>query len=161
MNRHDARFAAWSLLLIGSAAAVLGVLMGSRATTTPRTEHRVTSSVPWRDRLDAVDAAIARRDPTAAVDAWREAYRLAVATRCWEAMAAVGDTAVRMQGLVGFPSTHPGGLRGEARQAYLSALFRARETGSPEGVLRVAEAFAALGDKEMAAQARAMAKERR
>jgi hypothetical protein len=36
-----------------------------------------------------------------------------------------------------------------ARQAYLVALFRARHERSVEGVLRVADAFGALGDVEV------------
>jgi hypothetical protein len=165
MVRVDARVGAWTLpLTVGSGIVALSLLL-TAGVTTPQPERRVTSQAPsaepWRQRLDAVDAAIARRDVTAAVSAWREAYSLAVATRRWEVMAEVGDTAVRMHGQPGFATAHPGGFRTEARHAYLSALFRARETGSTEGVLRVAEAFAALGDREMAEYARAMAKEQR
>jgi hypothetical protein len=40
-----------------------------------------------------------------------------------------------------------------ARQCYLGALFRAREQRSVEGVLRVAEALAQLGDLEVASGA--------
>lgn len=42
--------------------------------------------------------------------------------------------------------------RAEARRAYLAALERARATGSADGVLQVAEAFAALGDRSVAEQ---------
>jgi hypothetical protein len=37
----------------------------------------------------------------------------------------------------------------KARQAYLTALFRARDEGSMDGVLRAAWAFADLGDREV------------
>lgn len=46
------------------------------------------------------------------------------------------------------------GFRAAARQAYRRALFLARRDRSPEGSARVADAFTALGDLEVAAQAR-------
>jgi hypothetical protein len=39
-----------------------------------------------------------------------------------------------------------------ARQAYLDALFCARDRRSVDGVLRAAEAFAALGDRDVVVQ---------
>jgi hypothetical protein len=60
-----------------------------------------------------------------------------------------GDFAVRIG--------DTGGLRGpaaaRARGSYLTALFRARRDGSIDGVLRAAEAFAAVGDTDIADQA--------
>ena len=38
----------------------------------------------------------------------------------------------------------------DARQAYLGALFRARAEASLDGVLRATEAFATLGDRDVA-----------
>ena len=45
----------------------------------------------------------------------------------------------------------------EVRHAYLRALFCARDQRSVEGVLRVAEAFASLGDRDVADQVLVMA----
>jgi len=45
----------------------------------------------------------------------------------------------------------------KARELYLSALFRARQQGSVEGVRRAAAAFDALGDRDIAANATRMA----
>jgi hypothetical protein len=45
-----------------------------------------------------------------------------------------------------------------ARDLYLSALFRARDAGSLDGVLRLAAAFDSLGDREVALQALRMAR---
>jgi hypothetical protein len=39
---------------------------------------------------------------------------------------------------------------GKAREAYLAGFFRARQQQSLPGVFRIAEAFAALGDREVA-----------
>ena len=44
-----------------------------------------------------------------------------------------------------------------ARELYLSALFRARDTGSLDGVLRVAGAFNTLGDRDVTTHAVRMA----
>jgi len=46
-----------------------------------------------------------------------------------------------------------------ARTAYLTAAFRARRLRSFEGILSAAEAFAALGDREVAEQWLGVAKE--
>jgi len=88
--------------------------------------------------VQAVDQALARKDVAAAERAWHEAYLDALASRRWEGMIAVGDAALRM------------GARPKARQSYLLALERARAAGSAEGAQRVSQAFAALGDHEVA-----------
>jgi hypothetical protein len=103
-------------------------------------------------RLASMDAAIARGDRSWAIYEWHDAYALAFWTRQWEPMATVGDAALRMDALTGDPT----GFRAEARQAYLLALFRARDARTAEGVVRVAEAFDALGDTEATARARAI-----
>jgi hypothetical protein len=107
-------------------------------------------------QLAEVNAAIARKDVSRAILEWRDAYGLALGSRRWETMVEVGDAAARIDALAGLPSGHPTGFRAEARQAYLRALFQARSVRSPAGIERVAAAFAALGDKEMAARARAV-----
>jgi hypothetical protein len=112
------------------------------------------------DRITTMDAALARRDLSRAIHEWRDAYGLALGLRRWEAMAAVGDAALRIDALASQPAGPGRAFRAEARQAYLRALFSARRVGSREGVLRVAEAFAALGDAEMAARVRALAVDR-
>lgn len=107
-------------------------------------------------QLLKVNEALARKDVTRAVFEWRDAYGVALGSRRWESMLEVGDAAVRIDTLAGFPSGHPTAFRAEARQAYLRALFQARSAGSQEGIQRVAQAFEALGDREMAARARAI-----
>jgi hypothetical protein len=57
------------------------------------------------------------------------------------------------------PGTSLWGFRAEARQAYLVALFWARDAGAPDGVARIADAFSALGDDGVATQARRIAME--
>lgn len=103
---------------------------------------------PWAVHIQRVDHALARKDVSAAEQAWREAYGAALRSRTWEGMIEVGDAMLRIGGVVGSPQAPTA----KARQLYLVALFRARGQGSLEGVLRAAEAFAALGDREMVYQ---------
>ena len=143
------------LALIG--AAVLWSLAGTRVSLTSLelpAPVRVDRTTALSERLSALDAAVAERDRTGAVLTWWDAYGLALGTRKWDAMATVGDAALKVDALLNPGGPGPSGFRAEARQAYLVALFRARDAGAPEGIERVADAFAALGDDEVAAQAR-------
>jgi len=102
----------------------------------------------WREHLLRVADALARNDLEVAQLAWREAYAAALKARHWEGLVAVGD-AYR---LVGERGRYRKTSEAKARQTYLTALFRARTEGSLEGVLRVAERFAELGDREVVEQ---------
>jgi hypothetical protein len=137
---------------------VTGALAGLASVGAPRPHLAgrpdVPRVLPLPARLAAIDEALARNDTGRAIREWRDAYGVALGTRRWDAMAAVGDAAVRIDTRVARPPGGYTGFRAEARQAYLLALFRARDTRSPEGIARVADAFAALGDDEMAARAR-------
>jgi hypothetical protein len=103
----------------------------------------------WTESLDRIEAALAGGDATAALSAWREANAAALRTGQWEGMIAVGDAARRLGAQYGVPREY----LGRARQAYLTALYRARRDHSVDGVLRAAAAFADLGDREVLAQA--------
>jgi len=81
------------------------------------------------------------------VRSWQDAYGVAVASRRWEALLAAGEAFVR----IGEVSGHPDGARPNARHAYMAALMQAERQGSVRGVRAVARAFAALGDREVAA----------
>ena len=126
--------------------------LGAVQAAAPRSSER---SLP--ERLAAVDRAIARRDPSRAMYEWREAYSIALGSRRWEAMTAVGDAARRIDVLAAPGPSYATGFRAEARQAYLTAFLDARAAGSREGMERVAEAFASLGDADVSAKMRAMA----
>jgi hypothetical protein len=104
-----------------------------------------------------LDDAIARQDVSRATFEWRDTFSLALGARRWEAMADMGDAAVRIDALAADGDGRPTGFRAQARQAYLRALFQARSQRAPEGIERVAQAFAALGDAEMASRSRALA----
>jgi hypothetical protein len=143
------------LALVG--AAVIGALTGSPTddASLGRTGPvRVDRAAALSARLSAMDAAVTDRDRSRAILAWRDAYELALGTRDWEAMATVGDAALKVDALTGPAGPGVPGFRAEARRAYLIALFRARNAGAPEGVERVAGAFSDLGDREVARRAR-------
>lgn len=138
--------------LAGAKSTSGGGDLGAVHAAAPRSPER---SLPAR--LAAVDEAIARQDPSRAISEWRDAYSIALGSRRWEAMVAVGDAARRIDALAAPGPRYPTGFRAEARQAYLKAFLDARAAGSREGMERVAEAFAALGDADMSARVRAMA----
>src|SRR5438445_688949 len=106
------------------------------------------AQLAWCAQLKKVDAALANNDVSAAELAWRETYAAALKSRHWEGMVAVGDAYRQVGDAGGFHHA----ARAEARQSYLTALFRARGEGSVDGVLRVAERFAELGDRDVVEQ---------
>jgi hypothetical protein len=69
-------------------------------------------------------------------------------------MVAVADTYRALGARAGFPAC----AVAKARQAYLTALFRARSEGSLAGVLITADRFAELGDREVVEQCIRVAK---
>jgi len=147
------------VLAMGSIA--LASLVAGRAPLSADRAFEALPAVAERTlsmHLASMDEAIARNDPSRAVFEWRDAYGVALRSRRWDAMAAVGDAALRIDTATSAPTGHPTGFRAEARQAYLKALLDARAAGSLEGIERIAASFAALGDTHMAAQARALAK---
>lgn len=111
------------------------------ASATPATEPGHRPPV-WAAYLEMVDAALAQHDVRTAVRAWREAHAAALRTRAWRPLAEVGDAVIR----IGRADGYRPGYVAQARETYMAALVRARAGRSVEGVLRVAESFAALGD---------------
>ncbi len=154
----------WSAIVLPIVAitTVAGLVLGGLApngSSTANLDRPVSDDRPepaLPQRLAAMDAALGRMDLSQARHEWREAYGLALRGRRWDAMAAVGDAAVRADALARGPLGHSTGFQPEARQAYLRALIQAQREGSPEGVTRIADAFAALGDSDVAARVRGM-----
>lgn len=104
--------------------------------------------------LTEIEAALDRGDHGAAVAAWHDAYGAALAARSWQGLLAVGDASLRIGGAT---ATRPASIA-TARQLYLHAFFRARAHHSVSGMVDTAERFAALGDREVAAQCLAAAR---
>jgi hypothetical protein len=97
----------------------------------------------WSVPLDQAEAALGRGDRLAALRAWSEAQAAAIRSAHWEGMLAVGDASRRFG---------PDG-RARARQAYRTALFRARREASLDGLLGAATGFGELGDRDVLAYA--------
>jgi hypothetical protein len=96
-------------------------------------------------RLREADASLAAGAGQTALVRLRAAHHAALRTERWDAMAEVGDAARRASAM----ASPPGRAVAMASRAYLAGLARAREQRSLDGVLRIAEGFAALGDREM------------
>lgn len=111
-------------------------------------EPQVADEAPWVPYLQRVEDALAQKHMSAAQQAWRDAYGEAFRSRRWEGLLEVGDAYLRIGEVARTRET----AEATARRTYLVALFRAHQQGSPEGVLRIAEAFARLGDREVVEQ---------
>ena len=108
----------------------------------------------WAASLRRVDDALAAGRPAEAAAAIHQAYLEALGSRRWQGMVEVGDVARRVGQATAAERTYDP----LARQAYLIALFRARHERSVEGVRRVADAFAVLGDHDVAKQCERVAR---
>lgn len=106
------------------------------------------SSGPWREYIRTMDEALAEANATAAVRAWRNAYAAALGTPGWRGLVEVASASLRIGSIPGFGKAS----EARARETYWTALFRARQQGSLNGVLEAAEAFGALGDRTMVEQ---------
>jgi hypothetical protein len=133
-----------------------GSLTGARAAAHAELERK-ESAVPAgrngdgelvRAHLRLVDAQLDAGRIDGAVLAWRDAYGAALESRRWDTMISAGDAFVKIARAAGTPA----GARMNARDAYLTALIRARRDGSVEGALRSAEAFAGIGDRAVVEQ---------
>jgi len=109
----------------------------------------------WTAPLQQMDEALAAGDVRLAERAWYDAYGQALGSRRWESMVEAGDAALRIRAVAKAQRL----AAPTARQAYLTALVRARGQRSVDGVLRAAEAFARLGDDEVVEQALQIARD--
>jgi len=137
----------WPVQFIVAVAAMIALMLLVVIVSEVIAGHAVAaeSQIAWKTHLDKVEDAVSKNDLTQAVMLWPEAYAAALRSRHWEGMVAVADVYRRLGGLAGFGRAS----EAKARRIYLAALFRARQEGSLDGVLRVAEAFADLGDREV------------
>ncbi len=100
---------------------------------------------PWTPSIQQVDAALARKEYSAALRAANDAYALALGTTRWDGMVSAGDLYRRIGEATGLRRS----FDTKAREAYQKAFFRARQQASVDGVLRAVEGYAALGDLQM------------
>ena len=107
----------------------------------------------WREALERAGAALAEGNAREAHQAWEDAYRAALRDRTPESLLAVGRAYLR----IGETTRGRQAALSQARRICLVALFQARERDDANGVALAAEAFAALGDREVADRAFAVA----
>jgi len=143
-----ARVGIWFGLIVamGTALTMVTALRTSRMLVAPHAAAEAVGAETrpaWQMALDTMDRALAAGDISGAEMAWRNAYGLAIRSRQWQALLATGDGSLRIADhiLVKQPE------RARAAEAFRSALFLARTQHSVDGVLRVAEGFARLGDE--------------
>lgn len=133
-----------AVALFGCAAVVLAVLAWRADPQSP---------ADWAAPLERLEAALSQDDLREAQAAWADAYRAAMWARDPDGMLATGRAWIRIgeasrEGLAAVP---------EARRLFLAAFAQSRERGDADGVARAAEAFARLGDREIAERAFALA----
>jgi hypothetical protein len=143
-----ARIAPWVALGAATVLIPLGVLALRDVKANHEPALRGPSSPAWHAHIGAVHDALARADVSAAAQAWHAGYPAVLENRGWESLLEAGDAYLRL----GEASGTRQAAEVRARDLYLRALFRAREVVSIEGVLRAAEAFTALGDREVVEQ---------
>jgi hypothetical protein len=132
---------------------VLVVVTSRRTSGSPTLRAEAGGADDWATYIAAVDRALEARDLGLANRQWRDGYGAALRSQRWEAMLAAGETALR----IGRASRTPAAMEADARQCFLTALFRARAQRSVDGILLTAEAFAQLGDIAVAEGALRMA----
>jgi hypothetical protein len=134
---------------------VIPVAVTSRYTSgSPASRSETAPADDWTSSMVAVDRALEARDLGLASRRWREGYGAALRSQRWEAMLAAGETALR----IGRASRTMASVEAaDARQCFLTALFRARAQRSLDGILLTAEAFGQLGDIAVAQGALRMA----
>ena len=135
--------------------AVAAVLAALEMTLARVGDPSAKEEAPWISPLRDMDDALAHGDFSTATTARHKADLAALASPAWEGFLAVGDGALRLGEARGARS----GMEHEARRAYLSAMVRARNARSLEGTLRVTDAFARLGDRDMVEQGARFARE--
>jgi len=100
----------------------------------------------WGTHIDEMDEAVAANDTSESIRAWRRAYSAALSHPSWLGLFAVATAALRIGTLPSLTQS----AASLSRESYWIAFFRARQQRSLTGVLRTAEAFAVLGDRDAA-----------
>ena len=129
-------------VVLGAIVVALGLVEAFSATASATAD---TPETAWALELVTVNEAIADRDLRRAMRAWSDAYRATRATRSWRGMLEVGDAYLRIGDTWGLRKD----AMPKARELYLAAFFGARQERALDGVLRAAESFAALGDRDV------------
>jgi hypothetical protein len=109
----------------------------------------------WREALRRAETAFASGDAREAERAWEESYRAAMRPGAPEGMLALGHAYLR----IGVAVRDPQAAVARARQIFLQVFVQARERRDAKVVADAGEAFASLGDREVADRIFAVAME--
>lgn len=143
----------FAIVVIALVAMVAAAIWQAERRGAEREAEASVDRTIWGPYLREFDVAVAAGDSAMAMRLWREGWHASLATREWQGPLAAGDAALRLGDLLG----SRGLTLADARRAYRASLYRARAQGSVEGILRAAEAFAAIGDGDAADAARRIA----
>ncbi|MCI0546660.1 MAG: hypothetical protein L0027_05195 [Candidatus Rokubacteria bacterium] len=116
-----------------------------RGQTSDVQAHDTALTSPGSGHLRAVDRPLGQCDVDGARRVWENAHLPAGEGLAWEALIEAGQACLRRGATTGGPPD----AEPAARRAYFAALYRACRENSFEGILRAAEAFADLGDREV------------
>jgi hypothetical protein len=142
----------WTAVVIVALLSAIGG-WGARASLKEIVVLRTETTPTWAQRLTLVDEAVASNNVSRAIYEWREAYGAAMGSRRSEALASVGDAALRIDALAG----SRGVFRAEARDAYQGSMLLAHAQRDVRTMTRAADSLAQLGDTRAAERARQMA----
>jgi hypothetical protein len=137
------------LVALGVAALVLVIVALAIVEVLVAAAPPLPGPSGWNAPLERAGDALRDGDVAQALAWWQEARREALRSGTWEGMIEVGDASRRLA--AGDSFRREGDAR--ARQAYMTALLRARREHSVDGVLRAAVAFGELGDRDVVAHA--------
>jgi hypothetical protein len=128
-----------------STAAVVMWLVAN--TTALAAEPRALApDARWRELLGRAETAFAAGDAREAERAWEESYRAVIRPGATAGMLALGHAYLR----IGTAARDPQAAVARARQIFLRAFVQAREWRDAKVVADAGEAFAGLGDHEVA-----------
>lgn len=141
----------------GSTAAfwAVGVLLAWSVidVTAPAAQARTPApAAAWRDSLSRAEIALANGEMRQAEQAWEEARRAAIRSRMPHGLLEVGVAYLN----IGEATRDRQTAVARARQLFLESLFRARQRRDVDGIAAAGQAFASLGDCEVAERAHAV-----
>ena len=137
------------LVVIGVAALIVVVVALAIVEVLVAAAPPAFGPSSWSIPLERSEEALRDGDVSQALAWWQEARQEALRSNRWEGLIEVGDASRRLGIRSGFRRDG----EAQARQAYMTALLRARRDHSVDGLLRAADAFGELGDKDVVAHA--------
>jgi hypothetical protein len=112
----------------------------------------LVQSAAWREPLSRAEIALANGEMRQAEQAWEEARRAAIRSRMPHGLLEVGVAYLS----IGEVTRDRRTALSRARQLFLESLFQARERRDVDGIAAAGQAFASLGDCEVAERAHAV-----